>query len=216
MLEKEKIFKLIIPVILFFILFGFMMYKKQNIEYDNLINNNILIEDTVENSDNIKIFESSVDSTLKIKVHITGEIQSPGLYEIDEKSRINDLVFIAGGPTEKADLGKVNLAYELNDGEKIYIPSIFDETDTYISNDAGENVLEASSLSTLTKNRKININKATQEDLQTISGIGPSLAQKIILYRETNGKFTSIEDLKNVSGVGEKKFESIKDYITLN
>ena len=108
----------------------------------------------------------------------------------------------------------MNLAYQLSDGDKIYIPSISDEVSTYIYNDAGENVLIEEKTSA-THTKKININKASVEELENISGIGPSLASKIISYRDSNGKFNSIEELKNVSGIGDKKFESIKEYITV-
>lgn len=94
------------------------------------------------------------------------------------------------------------MAYELSDGEKVYIPSIFDEETEYT---IGSDV----------KNTKVNINKATASELETINGIGPSLAEKIITYRKENGSFSSIEDLKNVSGIGEKKFEAIKDKIVV-
>lgn len=195
------------------------MYKNGNSEYDNLINDDVLISpiNTAVSSNHVGFseeYDNLPKSITKIKVHIIGEINAPGLYELEENSRINDLIILAGGQTEKADLNKVNLAYELSDGEKIYIPSISDNVSTYIYNDAGENVSEQST--TFPTTGKININKAKLEDLETISGVGPSLAQKILNYRDSNGKFKSIEDLKNVSGIGEKKYESIKEYITID
>lgn len=105
----------------------------------------------------------------------------------------------------------MNLAYELSDGQKVYIPSIKDETEEYISESAGESVLEDEDV----KDGKININTADIDLLQTINGVGESLASKIIDYRKQNGKFKSVEDLKNVSGIGEKKFESLKEYIVV-
>lgn len=94
----------------------------------------------------------------------------------------------------------MNLAYILSDGEKIYIPSVNDEEGVeYIQSSSG--------------NAKININTATQEELETLSGIGESIAQSIIEYREQNGKFTSPEDIKNVSGIGDAKYEKLKDEI---
>ena len=103
----------------------------------------------------------------------------------------------------------MNLAYELSDGQKVYIPSIKDETEEYISESAGESVLEDEDV----KDGKININTADIDLLQTINGVGESLASKIIDYRKQNGKFKSVEDLKNVSGIGDKKFEDIKDKV---
>ena len=99
------------------------------------------------------------------------------------------------------------------DGQKIYIPSIYDKDDiSYIYNDAGQNILVSDgSSSTLV----ININSATQTDLETLPGIGSSTASKIIDYRTKNGKFKKIEDLMNISGIGEAKFNNIKDYISI-
>ena len=182
---------------------------KYNYDYENIKNEDIFISENTTNNNNNE--NMNLQDSTKIKVHITGEINNPGLYELDENSRINDLILLAGGKTETADLNKVNLAYTLSDGEKIYIPSIFDEVSTYIYNDAGENVIESSD--TLYNTKQININKATTSDFQQISGIGPNLAQKIIDYRNSIGKFNSIEELKNVSGIGDKKFETIKECV---
>ena len=159
-----------------------------------------------ENENNDEKIENKIS---KIKVHITGEVLKQGLIELDEGSRIADAINEAGNITEFADLSKVNLAYELSDGQKVYIPSIKDETEEYISESAGESVLEDEDV----KDGKININTADIDLLQTINGVGESLASKIIDYRKQNGKFKSIEDLKNVSGIGDKKFEDIKDKV---
>ena len=153
--------------------------------------------------------EKTENKVSKIKVHITGEVLNQGLIELEEGSRIDDAIKVAGNITEFADLSKVNLAYELSDGQKVYIPSIKDESEEYISENAGENVIEDEDV----KDGKININTADIDLLQTINGVGESLANKIIDYRKQNGKFKSIEDLKNVSGIGEKKFEDIKDKV---
>lgn len=109
---------------------------------------------------------------------------------------------MAGGATANADFEKINLAYELSDGEKIYIYSIFDEEIEY-------------TMSSDIKNTKVNINKATASELETINGVGPALAEKIIAYRTANGRFATVEDLKNVSGIGEKKFETIRDAVVV-
>lgn len=195
----------------------------ENIFLNNLTTENIFTNNSSPNSNNELLLESAENNLIKIKVHIIGEVNSPGLYELEEGARIYDLILIAGNTTQNADLNKVNLAYQLSDGEKIYIPSIFDDNSTYIYNDAGVNVISSSNIKTTTNSSnsagkigKININKASLEELETISGIGSSLAQKIIEYRNSNGKFSSLEDLKNVSGIGEKKYNSIKEKITLN
>ena len=208
MTKKKIILFTLISIILFT---GLIIYKNAHSKYETLLDNNVFTNQNI--IDNNTIEKTSFQEKTKIKVHITGEITSPGLYELDQGSRINDLILLSGGQSENADLNKVNLAYELSDGEKIYIPSIFDEDTAYIYNDAGENVSEKNQ--DFSNNTKIDINKATAEDLQKISGIGPSLAEKITNYRNSNGKFSSIEELKNISGIGNKKFESIKEYITV-
>lgn len=207
-MNKNKIILLL--TIIFIVIISIVIYiRKEKYQYENLIDNNIFVDENTTN--NNMVANENYEKDLTIKVHITGEINSPGLYELDEGSRINDLILLAGGQTENANLDRVNLAYELSDGEKIYIPSIFEEVSTYIYNDAGENVSKTTE--SINNSGKININKATSEELQKVSGIGPSLAEKIISYRNSNGKFNSIEDLKNISGIGDKKFETIKEHL---
>ena len=120
---------------------------------------------------------------------------------------------IAGGFTEEADISKINLAYVVQDGQKIIIPNKNNseeiESGDYISEDAGNGIIEESK----SVGGKVNINTATQTELESVSGIGPSLASKIIQYRTLNGKFISVEDLKKVSGIGKSKYESIKDEV---
>ena len=152
------------------------------------------------------------NTTAEIIVHIDGEVVKPGIVSLPTEARITDAISAAGGLTELADTSKINLAYSLQDGLKVYIPSINDtQVETYIQNDAGDNVIvQDSSSSSL-----ININSATQSELDSLPGIGPSTASKIIDYRNKNGDFKNIEDLMNVSGIGEAKFNNIRDYICI-
>ena len=113
-----------------------------------------------------------------------------------------------GGLKENACLDDINLAYKLEDGMKIDIPT---------KQEKQENISTQNNIISNNKqNTKININTATQTELETLSGIGASTALKIINYRKENGNFSSIEDIKNVSGIGESKYSSIKDSITVN
>lgn len=152
------------------------------------------------------------NTTAEIIVHIDGEVVKPGIVSLPTEARITDAISAAGGLTELADTSKINLAYSLQDGQKVYIPSINDtQVETYIQNDAGDNVIvQDSSSSSL-----ININSASQSELDSLPGIGPSTASKIIDYRNKNGDFKNIEDLMNVSGIGEAKFNNIRDYICI-
>lgn len=185
-------------------------------------------EDYIENNTNLNILTTSEENTQKednlsntnenIVIYITGAVKNEGIYEIEENSRIADSIEKAGGLTEEANIENINLAYILEDGMKIYIPKkdenineIRDDTNTYISK---ENTISEGSKDT-NKDEKININIATQTELETLPGIGPSTALKIIEYRKENGKFNSIEDIKKISGIGDSKFSQIKDLIKI-
>ena len=199
--------------IIFFILLGTMLcvilyYAYLNFYSDDLLfldenTNNYDINNLIENTD-INISNISNLSENKIVVYICGAVKNSQVVTLNENSRVYDAIEAAGGLLDNADLFNINLANILEDGEKIYIPKIGEE----INN-------EDISSSNNTTNKKININTANQTLLETIPGIGPSTALKIINYRKENGKFTKIEDIKNIPGIGDKKFENIKDYITI-
>lgn len=176
-----------------------------------------------ENS--IKIREStSLNGNKKIIVHISGEVISPGVISLEEGARIVDAINMADGVTEEADLSKVNLAYVLEDAQKIYIPNINEKEEKEIVKNIEKGVViresgmsdennSSSGNNSKNENVKININTANVKELQKLSGIGESIALRIVTYRKENGKFNSIEDLKNVSGIGENKFNKIKNNI---
>ncbi len=195
---KKNIF---LGVIVITIITIVIIRNLKKVEYEELQDNEILITSTV----------NEVEEKL-IVIHITGEVNNPGVIELKEESRLIDAVEKAGGLTNLADTNKINLAYILSDGLKINIPSINDEkNDDYITEEIGENVLQED----LKNNNKVNINTATQTELEALSGIGPSTALKIIEYRNENGKFKNIEDIKNIPGIGESKFNVIKDQISV-
>lgn len=195
--NNKMIIILSITIIIIFILI--VLYEKQNeyenIEYEEIINNQ----------------EEIVETKESIKVHISGQTNYNGILELEEGSRIDDAINKAGGLTSEADITNINLAYELLDGQKIYIPKQNEEIKT-------ELVTVGSGILTEDMNgnsNKININSATQTQLEELPGVGPSLALKIIKYREENGKFKNIEELKNVSGIGESKYEEMKEIVTV-
>ena len=169
-----------------------------------------------------------------IYVYITGEVNNPGVVLLNSGSRIVDAIEAAGGVTNKANISKVNLVYVLQDGMKVNIPNNTDlknnENFEYITMSSGDEKNDANtgnSSTTITSENSssnnesafkisiVNINTATQTELETLPGIGPSLALRIVNYRKENGKFSSIEDIKNVSGIGEAKYEDIKNYIKI-
>lgn len=180
-----------------------------------------------------------IDGEEKIYVYITGEVNAPGVVILNENSRIVDAINSAGGTTAKADISKVNLVYVLEDGMKINIPDSDDLKNNpdfeYITMSSGDGASDVSGRSDGLSSGSVdsgggkgssgrgfssgysvvNINTATQTELETLPGIGPSLALKIINYRNENGKFSSIDEIKNVSGIGDAKFENIKTFITV-
>lgn len=176
----------------------------------------------------------NAENNEKIYVYITGEVNNPGVVLLNSGSRIVDAIEAAGGVTNKANISKVNLVYVLQDGMKVNIPNNTDlknnENFEYITMSSGDEKNDANtgnSSTTITSENSssnnesafkisiVNINTATQTELETLPGIGPSLALRIVNYRKENGKFSSIEDIKNVSGIGEAKYEDIKNYIKI-
>lgn len=216
MVELTKTQKIIIAVgiICILIVIGIFLYKRtQDTDYSTL-----MLEPEEEAKEN-NIDQEQEKRENKIKVHVAGYVEEEGMVELAEGARIADALEAAGGATLEADLSRVNLAYVLQDGQKIYIPSILEveeeeEEEEYITEGSGGVILEEGEEE---KNNeaegKVNINTATQTELETLNGIGPSTASKIIEYRKQNGNFQSIEEIQNVSGIGDSKYESIKDDI---
>lgn len=187
-------------------------FEDKSREYENLEDEN----KKEDNKSSSKIGISKSEKT--IIVHVIGEVQNPGVVELKEGSRIIDAIESAGGKTEDADLSKINLAYIIEDGVQIYVPRIGEKAnENNINEEEGEGVIIEHFTQDETDNIKIkvNINTASLEKLQTLPGVGASTAQKILDYREENGKFKTIEEIKNVSGIGESKFNSLKDYIVV-
>lgn len=142
----------------------------------------------------------------EIVVDVEGAVNAPGLYALPADSRVGDAVQAAGGLAASARPGAANLAQKLTDGEQVIIPTIEETQDT---TQAGTGSAGTSSK----RDGKININTASAEELQELSGVGPALSERIIDYRESKGRFSSIEDLQNVSGIGEMRFANLKDKI---
>ena len=179
--------------------------RKEKIELNY---KNIVIQNGIEETNIVEI--SKIEKEY-IKIHIAGQVKNSGIIELEKGERISDAIEKAGGTTELADLDNVNLAYVLEDGQKLYIPSSEEKTEEYISTENGKNIIQETKSSSVKS--VIDINKADKEQLQNIPGVGPSMAEKIVNYREENGNFNSVEDLKNISGIGEKKFESMKEFV---
>lgn len=138
-----------------------------------------------------------------LRVYISGAVQNPDVYTLPQDSIVKDAMLAAGGPTDDADLDRINLALPVADGQHIYVPRL------------GEQDLPAPLPSgPSASNGKLNINTADATALETLPSIGPTIAQRIIEYRQANGPFARIEDIMNVSGIGENTFAKIRDLIT--
>ena len=236
-LDNKK--KIIISIVLLVALaIGFVIYilagnsndySTLDLENDALVDSGKNVESEQENSmqsaDNTNVTDdgNDIDNTnqvteevVEIAVHITGEVKKQGLIYLKEGSRVADAIEKAGGETKNADLSQINLAYVLQDGQKIYVPNKNEKISQYITGNSGNNDTEENNTSNLSKkDSKVNINTANQSELDSLPGIGPSIAQKIIDYREENGNFKTIEELQNVKGIGDAKYEEIKDRVTV-
>lgn len=198
MINFSKEQKIIIGLIGIIIISIIIYYMTQKIGNDEIIIENI------ESIEEEEVIEE------KIAIHMTGCVKNPGIIELKEGERIDDAIQLAGGLTEEADLTNVNLAYKVEDGQKIYIPSIHDIEEKEIIQENQEEILSEEN-----KTGKVNINTAKQTELETLPGIGPTIALRIIEYRKENGEFTDIEELKEIEGIGEAKWEQIKDFVEI-
>ena len=232
---NKKTLIIIITIIATALIIAYMLFTKNN---DETITE---LEEIETNENNTQNNQKETNEN-KIIIHITGAIKKEGIYELKENSRIADAIQAAEGLTENANIQDINLAYVLEDGEKIHIPTKeetkqrnnetteknADKTTTYVTKNTGGTEKSASNAgntnnsgntknnnSTTNKNEKININTATQAELETLPGIGPSTALKIINYRKENGKYKTIEDIKKVSGIGDSKYNKIKELIKI-
>ena len=202
--KKQKIIVVVLIIIMCIVIGYYIISKTEKYDYSDIEKISNIIEEDQEVDDNI------IEN--KIVIHITGEVEEEGVIELEKGARISDAIEEAGGTTEEADLSNVNLAYRLSDGQKVKIPNINekDEEIIVVEEKAGDNIIIEGNKS---KEEKININKAAQTEIETLPGIGPSTALKIINYRNEHGKFKNIGDIKNVSGIGDSKFENIKEYL---
>ena len=222
--------KIIYPltIILFVFIFIGIIVIKNNLN-KNKYNEIEITNDIIKEENNEK--EISKIESIKYNIDIKGAVKKPGVYQLDSNLTVNDAIKIAGGLTNEADTSIINLAKKITDEmviivytkEEVKKSNIVDtvikvvekecicpniENDGCLNNEITDNITnkEESSL--------VNINTASIEELQTLSGIGESKAKKIIEYREKNGNFKNIEDIKNVEGIGESLYETIKIHIT--
>ena len=160
-------------------------------------------EETIEES------HEYTENKNHIYVYLSGEVESPGVYNLENEARLYQAIELAGGMTKNAQKEYLNLAETVYDGQQIHILS---KKEYKKSQEQDTDIVQ----NTDSDNALININTATPEELQSLSGVGETRAKAIIEYREKNGKFQTIEDIKNVSGIGDSTFENIQNDITVN
>ena len=146
--------------------------------------------------------ESQAPVVAPVYVHVLGAVASPGLYELSDGARGIDAVAAAGGFTEQADETQLNLARFISDGEQLYVPAL------------GE-VPSAAVGGGVATDGRVNINTADAAELETLPRVGPAMSARIIEWRETNGRFSSVDDLQSVTGIGEKTFAELKELVTV-
>ena len=144
----------------------------------------------------------------RLVVHVAGAVRDPGVYRLAAGARVDDAVARAGGATARADLGGLNLAAELEDGRQVLVPE-------RARGGGGGGAVAGAAVPEPAPGQPLNLNTATLEQLDTLSGIGPLTAQKILEYREELGGFGSVEELGEIPGIGEKRLASLREEVTL-
>ena len=147
-------------------------------------------------------------SAAEVYVDVDGAVVKPGVYRLKDGARVSQAIDAAGGLTAEADVTVLNRASKITDGQKIYVPTVGEQQTAAAGGSSASTTPGTGSSSGL-----VNINTGSAAELQTLSGIGPSMAQSIIDERTQNGAFASVDDLMRVSGIGEKKLAKIKDCI---
>lgn len=153
------------------------------------------------------IVQASTDKSARqgeLTVYISGAVVQPGVIKVNAGTRIIDVINTAGGLAQGADVGKLNLAQTVKDGMHIQVPGT-KLTSQIAPNDSIPKPVSG----------KVNINTADKKELDSLPGIGPALAQRIVEYRQANGPFKELDDIKNVSGISDSKYSKLKDKITI-
>ena len=214
--NKKLMIKVIAGVIFIAVAFAFYLMKSNDSDGD-LVLSDFSSEETPIQTETT---EAAVEETVMIIVDVSGAVVNPCVAELPDGSRVYEAVEKAGGFTPEAETNVINQAEILTDGQKVYIPTKKEVAGETVNKNTQTTQNSTSSYAPVYstgsgQSGKININTADSTGLQELTGVGPSTAEKIINYRNENGKFKTIEDLKNVSGIGDKTFEKLKDKITV-
>lgn len=168
---------------------------------------------SVETTGSAQSEQEQASAPASVFVHVAGAVHAQGLYELAGGSRVQQAIDAAGGFTDDAACDALNLARVLTDGEQIVVPRVASAQEASETDGSATTEVQSGQAEGAVVGGKVNINTATADQLQTLKGVGPAMAQRIIDDRTANGPFKTIEDLKRVSGIGDKKFASLSDAI---
>lgn len=225
-LEKRHQVLLLVIATLVLLGSGYKLFLSKN---DDMVNQDLFLADKTQETGAKGSSVPAENKVEKIMVHVIGAVEKPGVYKLPADARVVDAVNVAV-PAADARLDLLNLAAPLPDGQQVVVWSEEDYQQFVLQGDGDTGTAPLStsllpvgsspsglmSAAGTNSTGLININTAGQSELETLPGIGPALAGRIIEYRQSNGRFLSAADLKNVSGIGDKKFAQIEDKITVN
>ena len=171
---------------------------------------------TEEEEEKVVAKTKGEEESEQITVDIKGAVKNPGVYELRAGARVHEAIQKAGGLTADAEAKSINQAQKLTDEAVIYVAKFGEEGADVTQTGQHQAGASDSAGASGGQSDKVNLNTATEAELQTISGIGQKRASDIIAYRESNGRFKSVDDLKKVSGIGDKTLEKLKEYVTVD
>lgn len=155
---------------------------------------------------------STTPSPATVTVHVVGAVHDPGLVRLPDGSRVADAIRAAGGLLDDAVPGRLNLAQQLHDGEQVFVSDTAERPSEVVAADTANGSSGGTGASS---SRTVNLNTATQEELETLPGVGPATAQAILAWRREHGRFTRIEELQEVDGIGPKTFARLSALVTV-
>ncbi|MGO0155364.1 helix-hairpin-helix domain-containing protein [Leuconostoc mesenteroides] len=202
--EKYQEYKIWLFVILFILaIVTYCAYSHHTKEVPRTLSSSSITSTSI-----VKQSESGDKNSTIVMVDVKGAVKKPGVYNITGLARVQTAIVQAGGTLEEADMQQVNLAQKLTDGQIVYVPVRGEISSASVNGGS-------TSAMTMADSEVVNLNTATVVELQTLDGIGIKKAEQIIAYRDEHGGFKAIEEIKQVSGIGEKRFEALKDKVTV-
>lgn len=198
----SKYKKVFVSIAIIMLIICGIVYK--NTVYDSQI---VFVNEVEQPKENLEAKNEVKLENPNITVYVCGNVRNVKNVTLPKESRVEDAIKLAGGVTGNAEISGINMAQKLSDEDMVYVPRKGEIIDT---GSKSSNVPPSQA-----KKSKLNINKASAQQLDTLPGVGPSIAQKIVEYRTSRGGFKSIEEINNVSGIGKEKYKDVKDLISV-